>query len=429
MTDIPAAELWRRVALVSGIDATYGAPFGALEVVPMSGAVATLCAAAHQRVHGARAAAHRGDGVFWLPGPGRERCRTIEADSAEALVAAVPALSSAGEVEIRFTLDPDQPVESFVPPPPAPDDNWVEPAEDTVEAVGAASNLVLLAGPGVVEHRSVPGLHDLAVSAGVGVLNTWGAKGVFDWRSRHHLATIGLQADDFVLSGLDQADLIIATGLDHAESPDDRWRLAPAVTIPPAGLAPLAERIDHTGRVPLTLPPLRARLAEVTQRGWAAGTQPLAPSRATMHYAEQVAGGALVAADAGAAGFWVARTLGTTRLGAVIVPSTSSPGFAAACVAVSLLRHPGRPALAVIDLAHAEATAAVASAAATLGIRVPVEAWDPDGARLDADAHRERLRRLLLGGVPAGNGLCTLATDPRQLSEMIEVAGPIVAWT
>ena len=429
MTNIPAAELWRRVALVSGIDATYGAPFGALEVLPMSGAVATLCAAAHQRVHGARAAAHRGDGVFWLPGLGPEGCRTIEADSAETLVAAVPALSSAGEVQIHFTLDPDQPVESFVPPAPAPGDNWVEPAEDTVEAVGAASNLVLLAGPGVVAHNSVPGLHDLAVSAGVGVLNTWGAKGVFDWRSRHHLATIGLQADDFVLSGLDQADLIIATGLDHAESPDDRWRLAPALTIPPAGLAPLAERIDHTGRVPLTMPPLRARLAEVTQRGWAAGTQPLSPSRATMHYAEQVAGGALVAADAGAAGFWVARTLGTTRLGAVIVPSTSSPGFAAACVAVSLLRHPGRPALAVIDLAQAEATAEVAAAAATLGIRVPVEAWDPDGAPLDADAHRERLRRLLLGGVPAGNGLCTLATDPRQLSEMIDVAGPIVAWT
>ena len=87
-----------------------------------------------------------------------------------------------------------------------------------------------------------------------------------------------------------------------------------------------------------------------------------------MHYAECVAAGALVAADAGGAGFWVARTLGTTRLGAVIVPSTPSPGFAAACVAVSLLRHPGRPALAVIDLADAEATTVIVDAAAALGI-------------------------------------------------------------
>ncbi len=429
MSDVPAAELWRRVALLAGIDATYGAPFGALEVVPVPVAAAPLLAAAHQRVHVARAAAHRGDGVFWLPGRDHEPTSTIEADSAEALVAALPALSSSGEVELRITLDPEQPVEDSFPRPHAPDDSWIEPAEETVEATGAAARLVLLAGPGVIRDGAVPGLHDLAVSAGVGVLNTWGAKGVFDWRSRHHVATVGLQADDFVLSELDRADLIVATGLDPAESPDERWRLAPARTVLPAGLAPLAERCRAHARPPVTVPPLRSRLAEVTQRGWRVAASPLPPSRVTMHYAECVATGALVAADAGDAGFWVARTLGTTRLGAVIVPSTPSPGFAAACAAVSRLRHPGRPALAVIDLADAEATAAIAEAVAALGVGVPVEAWDPDGDRLDADAHRERLRRLVAGGVPAGRRLPTLATDPRQLQEMIAAAGPIVAWT
>ena len=302
-----------------------------------------------------RAAVHRGDGNFWLPGLDPGPCLTVEVDSAEALVAAAPTLSAA-EVELRITLDPTQLVEESALWPRVPDENWLEPADETVETVGAAATVLLLAGPGVIRHMAVPGLHDLAVSAGVGVLNTWGAKGVFDWRSQHHLATIGLQADDFVLSGLDEADLIIATGLDQAESPEERWRLAPALTVPPAGLAPLAERCGHSRRTPMTMPPLRARLAEVTQRGWSIETSPLPPSSATMHYAECVAAGALVAADAGTAGFWVARTLGTTRLGAVIVPSTPSPGFAAACVAVSLLRHPSRPALAVIDLAEAEAT-------------------------------------------------------------------------
>ena len=33
------------------------------------------------------------------------------------------------------------------------------------------------------------------------------------------------------------------------------------------------------------------------------------------------------------------------------------------------------------------------------------------------------------GGRRQGSSLCTLATDPHQLSEMIEAAGPIVAWT
>ena len=413
--------------MLSGIDATYGAPFGALEVVPVAGTAAPSFAAAHQRVHGVRAAAHRGDGVFWLPGLDPGPRRIVEVDSAEGLLAAAPALSSPGGVELRLRLDPDEPVEDSLPATTASDGTWLEPSDETVAAVGAATALVVLAGPGVIRHQAVPGLHDLAVSAGVGVLNTWGAKGVFDWRSRHHLATVGLQADDFLLSGLHRADLIIASGLDPHESPEERWRLAPALTVPPAGLAPLAERCGPRGPSSLTVPPLRSRLADVTQRGWGVEAAPLPPSRATMHYGEWVAAGALVAADAGGAGFWVARTLGTTRLGAVIVPSTPSPGFAAACVAVSLLRHPGRPALAVIDVADAEATAAVADAAAALGIRVPVEAWDPDGDRLDADAHRERLRRSVLGGLDGAP--CTLATDPRQLSEMLEAAGPIVAWT
>ena len=277
----------------------------------------------------------------------------------------------------------------------------------------------------------MPGLHDLAVSAGVGVLNTWGAKGVFDWRSRHHLATIGLQADDFVLSGLDQADLIIATGLDHGRVPRRPLAAGPRPHDPSRRPGP-PRRTDRStlAASPLTMPPLRARLAEVTQRGWAAGTQPLSPSRATMHYAERVAGGALVAADAGDAGFWVARTLGTTRLGAVIVPSTSSPGFAAACVAVSLLRHPGRPALGRDRprpgrgdgsgrLCGGDARGSVfrsrpGTPTATVSMPMPIGSG---------------CAGCVLGGVPAGNGPCTLATDPRQLSEMIEVAGPIVAWT
>jgi hypothetical protein len=94
-----------------------------------------------------------------------------------------------------------------------------------------------------------------------------------------------------------------------------------------------------------------------------------------------------------------------------------------------LLHRPNRPALAVIDLAEVEATAVIVDAAAALGVRVPVEAWDPEGDRLDADAHRDRLRQLTLGGLPPGDRVCSLSTDPRQISEMIEAAGTIVAWT
>ena len=156
MSVIPLAELWRRVAVVSGIDATYGAPFGALGVVPVSGAAAPLFAKAHQRVHGARAAAHRGDGNFWLPGLDPGPCLTVEVDSAEALVAAAPTLFAA-EVELRITLDPAQLVEEPALWPRVPDENWLEPADETVETVGAAATVLLLAGPGVIRHNGGPG--------------------------------------------------------------------------------------------------------------------------------------------------------------------------------------------------------------------------------------------------------------------------------
>ena len=242
MTSISTAELWRRVARAAGIDAVYGAPFGPLEVVPVPDALAPTFGAAHQRVHGRRAAIHRGDGVFVLPAVDVGPRQVVEAGSAEALVADLPVLCGPGEAELRLTLGADEPVTDLIPSPPPPEDTWVEPAEEALAAMDAAASVVVLAGPGVIRHGAVPGLHDLAVAAGLGVLNTWGAKGVFDWRSRHHLATVGLQADDFVLSGLGEVDLIIATGLDRAESPDRRWKLAPALLLPPGGLAPFAER-------------------------------------------------------------------------------------------------------------------------------------------------------------------------------------------
>jgi Thiamine pyrophosphate enzyme, central domain len=426
MTSIPATELWRRFARAARIDAIYGDPSDLFEVVPVPAAVAQTFAAAHVRVHGRRAAVHAGPGVVIFPAARRGPRRVFDAGSSDALAAAVGELDGSGEFELRVDLRPDQPVDDVVLPSAPLEEAWVEPDPEAIAALRSATSAVVLAGPGVIDHGAVPGLHDLAVAAGLGVLNTWGAKGVFHWRSQHHLATVGLQAEDFVLAGLAEVDLIIATGVDRAESPDRRWQLAPTLTLAPAALAPLAEHAASARRLP-DVPRLRALLADVTQRGWSSEGVPIAPSRATSHYGECIAAGGLIAADAGLAGYWVARTLGTSRLGAVIVPSTRWPGFAAACVAVAVLRHPNQPALAVIDGPTDTATAAIVEAAAALGIRVPVEVWDPDGERLDAEMHRQRLRGLLFGRFEEGPS--TLATDPRQLGEMIDAAGPVVAWT
>jgi hypothetical protein len=36
---------------------------------------------------------------------------------------------------------------------------------------------------------------------------------------------------------------------------------------------------------------------------------------------------------------------------------------------------------------------------------------------------------MVFGTVPSGGAPSTLSTDPGQMNEMIEAAGPIVAWT
>ena len=155
---IPLAELWRRVAVVSGIDATYGAPFGALGVVPVPGAAAPLFAEAHQRVHGARAAAHRGDGNFWLPGlgsgavphrrgglrrgAGGRRPRTVVRCGSRA----------SHHPGSRISLSRNRPCG-----PASLTDNWLEPADETVEAVGAAATVRFAGRPGRHPAHGGPG--------------------------------------------------------------------------------------------------------------------------------------------------------------------------------------------------------------------------------------------------------------------------------
>jgi thiamine pyrophosphate-dependent acetolactate synthase large subunit-like protein len=450
-----AGALLARVLRAGGVDAVYGRPLPGVDVVDVAdGRVASLLAAAHRRVHGRGAAVIADGAVVVGPGPAAGSPTRAPAagaadasisepadlvDAAGELVGAV----AAGHLRLQVGFDPASPVPDVVPPrAPAPD-RWVLPDDTVVEAVQGARSPVVLAGPGVVTAGAVPGLHAMAAAAGVGVLNTWGAKGVFDWRSRHHLATGGLQADDFALAGFGAADLIVATGVDPDEAPDERWRLAPVVEVPPGALDPLAAHWVRA-RADITLPPLREELARVTQEGWAATGTPLAPSLVTRHYAEALGGGGMIAADPGVGGYWVARTFATTELGGVHVPAQADgAGTAAACAVVARLRSSGRAVLAVVDAAPGQvaaagartagsaadavdpATAAVLDAARRLGVAVPRAVWSDDGEGLDADAHLARLRAAVVADDPAP---VVLATDRGQLDRMIGAAGPVIAW-
>jgi hypothetical protein len=407
--------LLQRVLRVAGVTTIYGEPIEGVPAVRVGDpGVAGLLAVAHQRVHRTGAVTHAGRRLG-----GSHDVRPVD-DPAD-LADLVGHLAAGGGVELRFDLH--QPAPDVVPAALAVD-RWAEPADDVLAAVAAAARPVLLAGPGVVEAGAVAGLHAVAAGGSLGVLNTWGAKGVFDWRSRHHLATAGLQARDFELGGLAGADLVLTTGLDGLEAPPQLVASAaggPVVDVAPGALDPLSERWSRPGR-DIAKPPLFAALSRVTQEGWAATTTPIPPTLATRGYAVAGAGGGLVAADPGLAGYWVARTFATTELGGVQVPADGRlAGFAATCALVGRLADPGRSVLAVVE----EVPDAVLDAAGSLDVAIPVEVWSPDGAALDADAHQARLRRLVHA---EASEVVTLATDPRQFDRMVDAAGEVVAW-
>ena len=428
-----AADVLRRALSAAGIGALYGRALPGIEVTEVADpTVAVLLAQAHRSVSGMAAAAHVGDGNLVVPGsrlaggpvPALPGAHLVVAD-ATTLCTLAPVVAEASRgvgLQVQLDVDLSAPAPDGAVERPASAAGWMD-ADDALGDIPSRGTVVVLAGPGVVQDGAVGGLRALAAAGRLGVLNTWGAKGVFHWQSRHHWATVGLQELDFELGGLGSADLVLVTGLDEREAPARLWAQYPYRVVAPGALSPLAERWPDGGSFP-DLPPLRSRLAAVTQAGWAATGVPLMPSLVTQHYARVLGDGGLVAADPGTAGYWVARTFATTRLGSASVPAAPIRGWAAACATVARLAAPLRPVLAVVDGPIDSTTAAVLDAASELGVGVGVEAWTPDGPPLGPDEHLTRLDVLAGSG-----GVSMLGTDLRQIDEMVAVAGPVRAWT
>ncbi len=294
----------------------------------------------------------------------------------------------------------------------------------TTSRIIRASRPVVLAGPGALRCGARVGIPELAQRRSLGVLNTWGAKGLLDRASPHHFATVGLQERDYVLGGLAEADLIITVGLDPHETvpPID---LAPVVEIDPNAVLPLAEDLPPRS-APLRRPPLFDALAAPAQRGWTDPSVPLMPSRVTHHYGEALGPDGLIVADPGTAGFYVARTFPTSAPGAAIVPGqTGTAGFAVAAALVAGLADVSRPRLAVVDGPLDELSVALLELARQWEVPVPVEEWWPDGEPIAPDAHRARLAE----SIHSGHGPVPLGYASSQLAAFEAVAGRVTAWT
>lgn len=241
------------------------------------------------------------------------------------------------------------------------------------------TGLGVLVGPGVVREGCVDGLRAFARRLGCGVVNTWGAKGVFPWDDPLHFGTAGLQARDFELAGLGDVDVLVTSGLDPDEVTSAPWLgRAEVIDVPPPDLVSLS--LDGPAGATVR-PALYTELAAVVGPMYA---QPGSPPARAAALAAALPDGGLVVGVPGLVGFWIARTFPTAVPASVVVPARG-----------------GGPAVVAVANAAAAVGRAVTVVAASppSGLRpeVGIEVWEPDEVDLD----------------PSG---------------LVAVAGEIVAW-
>jgi len=95
--------------------------------------------------------------------------------------------------------------------------------QKAVERIKSSKRPIILAGNGCIRKRSSELLRELTSKTGIGVLNTFMAKGALDPDEEQCLYTVGLGAKDIGTFAIDEADLVISIGFDMVEYHPKSW--------------------------------------------------------------------------------------------------------------------------------------------------------------------------------------------------------------
>ncbi|MDO8691897.1 MAG: acetolactate synthase large subunit [Dehalococcoidia bacterium] len=109
---------------------------------------------------------------------------------------------------------------------PTPIEYALPRSEDVLRAsslIAQARSPIIIAGNGVLRRNASRELQVLAEAIHVPVAETFMGKGALDYRHHLSLMPVGLQARDWIMCGLDRADLVIAVGYDMVEYAPRFW--------------------------------------------------------------------------------------------------------------------------------------------------------------------------------------------------------------
>ena len=114
----------------------------------------------------------------------------------------------------------EKPIKPILTRRPAADNRAIQEA---LNLIIDSKNPIILAGNGTIRKRASNRLRVLVENLGIGVINTFMAKGSVSYKDKHSLFTIGLGSGDYNNLAIDESDLVIAIGYDLVEYSPSAW--------------------------------------------------------------------------------------------------------------------------------------------------------------------------------------------------------------
>ena len=223
--------------------------------------------------------------------------------------------------------------------------------------ISAAMRPIIIAGNGCIRRRASQELRQFCDTTGIGVLNTFMAKGAVEPSAPYSLFTIGLGSKDRANYAVDEADLVITLGVDMVEYHPSLWNADGSKRIIHADFIPAEidenylPEVELIGDLAQTLAMLNNRLGELntppdydlegqgrireavladlseyandTSRGR------VRPQKVLWDVAQALKAEDVVLSDVGAHKMWIARYLNRSQPNTCLIPNGfCSMGFA-----------------------------------------------------------------------------------------------------
>ncbi len=289
-------------------------------------------------------------------------------------------------------------------------------------SVGLADfRTMIIVGPGVLRDGAAADVADFVTRTGAGVMTTMGAIGVVPFDHPSWCGVVGIQVDDPALGGLDACELVIAVGVDDEELGESLPMNAQLLEVEPWHLPFLATDWPAIESIAAPSSLVEACAAVFGDHREATGS-PLHPVRAVLDVFDAIDPDVQVYVDSGPAGFWFARGVVPMPMGRVVVPARAADGFAISAAIVSALD--GTRSVA-ITMPGSSLENELLDLAAALDLGIVVEQWGDDVVGGDPSQHRANLVAAMSD---SGLSVTGVSVDLAAAAELVDLAGPVVAW-